>query len=56
VNGIALGISGTSVMKARGHKSNALLLPDAPTLQFAGALIVKIAGILDLRVDPIYFP
>ena len=36
VNGIALGISGTSAIKARGRKSSTLVLPDTPTLQFAG--------------------
>src|SRR6476660_4968704 len=43
VNGIALGISGTSAIKARGRKSSTLLLPDTPTLQFAGQLIVQMA-------------
>jgi ABC-type branched-subunit amino acid transport system substrate-binding protein len=56
VNGIALGISGTSAIKARGKKSSTLLLPDTPTLQFAGNLIVKMAKLLDIHVDPIYYP
>jgi branched-chain amino acid transport system substrate-binding protein len=56
VNGIALGISGTSAIKARGKKSSVLLLPDTPTLQFAGNLIVKMAKLLDVHVDPIYYP
>ena len=56
VNGIALGISGTSAIKARGKKSSTLVLPDTPTLQFAGGLIVKMAALLNVKVDPIYFP
>ena len=56
VNGLALGISGTSAIKARGRKSSTLVLPDTPTLQFAGALIAKLAKLLDVKVDPIYFP
>ncbi len=56
VNGIALGISGTSAIKARGKKSSTLLLPDTPTLQFAGGLIVKMAALLDVKVDTIYYP
>jgi ABC-type branched-subunit amino acid transport system substrate-binding protein len=56
VNGIALGISGTSAIKARGKKSSVLMLPDTPTLQFAGNLIVKMAKLLDIHVDPIYYP
>jgi ABC-type branched-subunit amino acid transport system substrate-binding protein len=56
VNGIALGISGTSAIKAFGKKSSTLLLPDTPTLQFAGQLIVKMAALLKVKVDPIYYP
>jgi len=56
VNGIALGISGTSAIKALGKKSSTLLLPDTPTLQFAGQLIVKMAALLKVKVDPIYYP
>jgi ABC-type branched-subunit amino acid transport system substrate-binding protein len=56
VNGIALGISGTSAIKALGKKSSTLLLPDTPTLQFAGQLIVKMAAMLKVKVDPIYYP
>jgi ABC-type branched-subunit amino acid transport system substrate-binding protein len=56
VNGIALGISGTSAIKARGKKSSVLMLPDTPTLQFAGNLIVKMAKLLKVHVDPIYYP
>ena len=56
VNGLALGISATSAIKARGKKSSALVLPDTPTFQFAGQLIVKLAGMLDVKVDPIYYP
>ena len=56
VNGIALGISGTSAIKARGKKSSTLMLPDTPTLQFAGQLIVKMAALLKVKVDPIYYP
>lgn len=56
VNGIALGISATSAIKARGRKSSTLVLPDTPTLQFAGSLIVKMAGLLKVHVDPIYYP
>jgi ABC-type branched-subunit amino acid transport system substrate-binding protein len=56
VNGIALGISGTSAIKARGRTSSTLVLPDTPTLQFAGTLIVKIAKVLKVKVDPIYYP
>jgi branched-chain amino acid transport system substrate-binding protein len=55
VNGISLGISGTSAIKARGRKSSTLVLPDTPTLRFAGELIVKIAGVLKVKVDPIYY-
>src|SRR5262249_7503635 len=56
VNGLALGISGTSAIKARGRKSSTLVLPDTPTLQFAGSLIAKLAARLHIKVDPIYFP
>jgi ABC-type branched-subunit amino acid transport system substrate-binding protein len=56
VNGLALGISGTSAIKARGKKSSTLVLPDTPTLQFAGNLIVKLAALLKVKVDPIYYP
>jgi ABC-type branched-subunit amino acid transport system substrate-binding protein len=56
VNGIALGISGTSAIKARGRTSSTLVLPDTPTLQFAGKLIVEMAALLDVKVDTIYFP
>jgi branched-chain amino acid transport system substrate-binding protein len=56
VNGIALGIAGTSAIKARGKESSTLVLPDTPTLQFAGELIVDMAAMLDVEVTPIYFP
>jgi branched-chain amino acid transport system substrate-binding protein len=56
VNGIALGISATSAIKARGRKSSTLVLPDTPTLQFAGKLLVKMAALLKVKVDPIYYP
>src|SRR3954452_10804255 len=36
VNGLALGISATSAIKARGKTSSTLVLPDTPTFQFAG--------------------
>jgi ABC-type branched-subunit amino acid transport system substrate-binding protein len=56
VNGIALGISATSAIKARGKKSSTLVLPDTPTFQFAGNLIVKMAALLNVKVDSIYYP
>jgi len=56
VNGLALGISATSAIKARGRKSSTLVLPDTPTLQFAGKLLVKMAALLNVKVDPIYYP
>jgi len=56
VNGLALGISATSAIKARGRKSSTLVLPDTPTFQFAGSLLVKLAGTLQVKVDPIYYP
>jgi len=56
VNGLALGISATSAIKARGKKSSALALPDTPTFEFAGSLLVKLAGTLGIKVDPIYYP
>jgi branched-chain amino acid transport system substrate-binding protein len=56
VNGIALGISATSAIKARGRKSSTLVLPDTPTFQFAGSLIVKMAALLQVKVDQIYYP
>jgi ABC-type branched-subunit amino acid transport system substrate-binding protein len=56
VNGLALGISATSAIKARGKKSSVLALPDTPTFQFAGNLLVKLAGTLGIHVDPIYYP
>jgi branched-chain amino acid transport system substrate-binding protein len=56
VNGLALGISATSAIKARGKTSSTLVLPDTPTLQFAGSLLVKLAALLKVKVDPIYYP
>jgi ABC-type branched-subunit amino acid transport system substrate-binding protein len=56
VNGLALGISAASAIKARGKKSSTLVLPDTPTFQFAGNLLVNLAGMLGIKVDPIYFP
>ena len=56
VNGLALGISAASAIKARGKKSSTLVLPDTPTFQFAGNLLVKLAGMLGIKVDPIFFP
>jgi ABC-type branched-subunit amino acid transport system substrate-binding protein len=56
VNGLALGISATSAIKARGRKSSTLVLPDTPTFQFAGTLLVKLAGLLQVKVDSIYYP
>ncbi len=56
VNGLALGVSATSAIKARGKTSSTLVLPDTPTFQFAGQLIVKLAGRLNVKVDPIYYP
>jgi ABC-type branched-subunit amino acid transport system substrate-binding protein len=56
VNGLALGISATSAIKARGKTSATLVLPDTPTFQFAGQLIVKMATLLKVKVDPIYYP
>lgn len=56
VNGLALGISATSAISARGKKSSTLVLPDTPTFQFAGELLVKLAGLLKVEVDPIYYP
>jgi hypothetical protein len=56
VNGLALGISAASALKARGNKTAAMLLPDTPTLQFAGNLLVQLAAMIGIKVDPIYFP
>jgi ABC-type branched-subunit amino acid transport system substrate-binding protein len=56
ISGIALGISATSAVKALGAKSSSLVLPDTPTLQFAGKLLKEAAGLLDLKVYPVYFP
>ena len=56
VNGLALGISATSAIKARGKTSSTLVLPDTPTFQFAGQLLVKLAALLKVKVDPIYYP
>jgi ABC-type branched-subunit amino acid transport system substrate-binding protein len=56
VNGLVLGIGGTSAIKARGKKSSTLALPDTPTFEFAGKLIAKMAGLLHVKVDPIYYP
>jgi ABC-type branched-subunit amino acid transport system substrate-binding protein len=55
-NGLVLGIGGTSAIKARGRKSSTLALPDTPTFEFAGKLIVKMAGLLHVKVDPIFYP
>jgi hypothetical protein len=57
VNGLALGISAASALKARGKSSDTLVLPDSPTFQFAGNLLVKLAGMIGIKVgDPIYYP
>jgi ABC-type branched-subunit amino acid transport system substrate-binding protein len=56
VNGLALGISAASALKARGKKSSVLLLPDTPTFEFAGNLLVQLAGTIGIKVDPIYYP
>jgi ABC-type branched-subunit amino acid transport system substrate-binding protein len=56
VNGLALGISAASALKARGKKSSTLVLPDTPTFEFAGGLLVKLAGTIGIKVDPIYYP
>jgi substrate-binding family protein len=57
VNGLALGISAASALKARGKSSDTLVLPDTPTFQFAGNLLVKLAGMIGIKVgDPIYYP
>ncbi len=56
VSGIALGMSGVTAVKARGAKDSSLVFPDTPILQFAGQLLQQVAALLDLKVDPIYFP
>src|SRR4029078_1287357 len=56
VNGLALGISAASALKARGNKTAAMLLPDTPTLQFAGNLLGQLAAMIGIKVGPIYFP
>src|SRR5689334_37767 len=56
ISGLALGISATTAVKAKGAKSSTLVLPDTPTLQFAGKLVQQAAGLLDLKVYSIYFP
>ncbi len=56
VNGLVLGISAASALKARGKKSNTLVLPDTPTFEFAGNLLVQLAGTIGIKVDPIYYP
>jgi hypothetical protein len=56
VNGLALGISAASALKARGKASDTLVLPDTPTFEFAGGLLVKLAGTIGIKVDPIYYP
>jgi hypothetical protein len=56
VNGLALGISAASALKARGKSSDTLVLPDTPTFTFAGGLLVKLAQIIGIKVDPIYYP
>jgi ABC-type branched-subunit amino acid transport system substrate-binding protein len=57
VNGLALGISAASALKARGRATDTLVLPDTPTFQFAGALLVKLAAVIGIKVsDPIYYP
>jgi ABC-type branched-subunit amino acid transport system substrate-binding protein len=57
VNGLALGISAASALKARGRATDTLVLPDTPTFQFAGGLLVKLAAIIGIKVsDPIYYP
>jgi ABC-type branched-subunit amino acid transport system substrate-binding protein len=56
LSGISLGMSGVSAVKAKGLKNSSLVLPDTPTLQFAGKLLQDVAAVLDLEVKPIYFP
>jgi ABC-type branched-subunit amino acid transport system substrate-binding protein len=56
ISGIALGMSGTAAVKAKGAKTSTLVLPDTPTLKFAGDLIQQVAGLLKLEVHTIYFP
>jgi ABC-type branched-subunit amino acid transport system substrate-binding protein len=56
ISGIALGMSGVSAVKARGEGSSTLVLPDTPTLQFAGNLLQQVAGLLNVKVYPIYYP
>ncbi len=56
ISGIALGMSGVSAVKALGEKSSTLVLPDTPTLQFAGNLLQQVAGLLNVKVSPIYYP
>ncbi|HEY7134214.1 MAG TPA: ABC transporter substrate-binding protein [Acidimicrobiia bacterium] len=56
ISGLALGISATTAVKAKGAKSSTLVLPDTPTLQFAGKLVQQAAGLLNLKVYPLYFP
>jgi ABC-type branched-subunit amino acid transport system substrate-binding protein len=56
VNGLALGISAASALKARGKKSSTLVLPDTPTFTFAGGLLVNLAKTIGIKVDPIYYP
>ena len=56
LSGITLGMSGVTAVKALGAKDNTLVLPDTPTLQFAGNLLDKAAGLMGLKVTPIYFP
>jgi ABC-type branched-subunit amino acid transport system substrate-binding protein len=56
VNGLALGISAASALKARGRKSSTLVLPNTPTFTFAGGLLVNLAGMIGIKVDPIYYP
>jgi ABC-type branched-subunit amino acid transport system substrate-binding protein len=55
VNGLAIGISAASALRARGNETSVLLLPDSPTFQFAGNLIVELAAMLDIEVDSIFY-
>jgi hypothetical protein len=56
ISGITVGMGGVSAAQAAGAKDFVLVLPDSPALQFVASQVERLASLIDLELETVYFP
>ena len=56
MSGVSVGMAGLTAAKARGADSFLLVLPDSPALQFVATKVERMAELIDIDLEIIYFP